>query len=159
VRLLPAIGLMFLAAVAGLGGAPQPPPPLTVPRIGTNSSRALDDLGDITSEYTYQGEEMGVLGPPRAPTQLTRDGRALVRFYQNGAIYWTPAHGAVAIYGPMLEAWIDAGGENSALGYPVADEVDAESDYYKSQQFEHGMILWNPRDGASIKSYRSNELR
>jgi uncharacterized protein with LGFP repeats len=158
-RVLLAIGWMYLAAMPGLRASPQPPSPLTPPRIGTNSSRALDDMGDITSEYTYQGEEMGVLGPPRAPTQPTRDGRALVRFYQNGAIYWTPAHGAVAIYGPMLDAWIAAGGENSALGYPVADEVESEAGYYRSQRFEHGMILWNPRDGASIKYDHSNELR
>ncbi len=116
-------------------------------------------MGAIDSEYTLQNGETGVLGTPRAPKQAARDGRAMVRFYRNGAIYWTPENAAAAIYGPIFQAWMQAGGENSALGYPVSDEVDENSAYYRTQSFEHGTISWNQQHGATIQMYTSNELR
>jgi hypothetical protein len=139
------------AAAQAVPPTAPPPPPLTIPEVGTNSTTGLSDLGAIDSEYTAIGADTGVLGPPRAPTQPTRDGRALVRFYANGAIYWTPGGGAHAIYGPIMQAWIAAGGENSRVGYPISDEEVTGAGYSHLQRFEGGTITWTPDRGARIE--------
>src|SRR6185369_15009382 len=122
----------------------------TIPEVGPGSSTPLSDLGAVDSEYTSRGSDTGVLGPPRAPKQPTRDGRAVVRFYMNGAIYWTSGGGAHAIYGPVFEAWMAAGGENSRIGYPVSDLNESNAGYSRSQRFERGTIMWTQDKGASI---------
>jgi hypothetical protein len=133
---------------------PANEPPLTIPKIGTNRTTPLGDMGAIDSEFTARGADTGVLGPPRAPSQPTRDGRAVVRFYTNGAIYWTSRGGARAIYGPILEAWMRAGGENSPVGYPISDQEDDDAGHTRSQMFENGRLLWTESEGARIEYSR-----
>src|SRR4051812_30404372 len=78
---------------------PKTPPPgsITVPEVGNSTSESIPGASAIDSEFTARGSDNGVLGPPRAPTQPTADGRAAVRFFTRGAIYWTSTGGGRAI--------------------------------------------------------------
>lgn len=129
----------------------QPPPTLTVPDVGMATTSPLDKMGAVDSEYTRMGSEAGPLGAPRAPQQPTADGRASVRFYTRGAIYWTSAAGAHALTGPVFQAWLSTGGERSKLGYPTGDEDVRDAGATRTQTFENGTIVWTQSNGAEIR--------
>lgn len=137
-------------AAAPSPGTQSPPRPLTVPQLGTSNHAGLQGANAIGSEYTHMGEEDGPLGEPRAAYQSTADGRATVRFYAHGAIYWTPGGGAHALTGPVFDAWLSQGGERSRLGYPITDEQDAEAGFSREQRFQGGRIMWTQKDGAAV---------
>jgi uncharacterized protein with LGFP repeats len=122
-----------------------------VPAYPPNRTTPVDDSGAIDSAYTALGAQTGVLGLPQGPQQNTQNGRAAVRSYANGAIYYTAQGGAHAIYGPIRAAWIESGGENSRLGYPISDQQDNNGGFNRMQTFEHGSITFNPTDGARIQ--------
>jgi uncharacterized protein with LGFP repeats len=130
--------------------APSPQPFVTPPEIGTVPTNPIQGAAAIDSEFTRTGSETGLLGSARAPHQPTADGRASVRVYNNGSIYWTPAAGAHAIAGPIFQAWLAQGGERSRLGYPINDEKVSDAGATRQQDFENGRILWSDRDGARI---------
>ena len=131
-----------------------PPAPLTVPEQGVATTTPLDGMGAIDSEYTRMGSDSGALGSPRAPQQPTSDGRASVRFYLKGAIYWTSAAGAHAILGNVFQAWMAQGGEQSRLGYPTTDEQVSNAGFSRQQSFEGGTITWTQKDGATVQYSR-----
>jgi uncharacterized protein with LGFP repeats len=131
--------------------APKPPQPfVTAPETGTIPTNPIQGTAAIDSEFTRTGSETGPLGPARASHQPTADGRASVRVYSHGSIYWTPAAGAHAIAGPIFQAWLAQGGERSRLGYPTKDEKISDAGTTRQQEFENGRILWTDRDGARI---------
>jgi LGFP repeat len=136
--------------------AAEPREPLPVaaplsPLTDMNRTTPLGDTGAVDGVYTARGGPAGVLGRPAAEEHRTTDGRAAVRQFANGFIYWTAQGGAHAIYGPIVETWIQGGGERSPLGYPTSDEEDTSGGYSRYQRFEHGSISWNPQDGARIQ--------
>ncbi len=54
----------------------------------------------------------------------------------------------VAIWGPIYTYWNDAGMNESAYGWPVAEAVEDGGTGYCSQEFQGGVIYWNPENGA-----------
>lgn len=129
---------------------PSPTPFLTPPEIGTAVVSPVAGAAAIDSEYTRMGAETGALGPARAPHQTTADRRASMRMYAGGVIYWTKDGGAHAMLGPILQAWIAQGGENSRLGYPSGDEKVSNGGFTREQEFLGGRIMWTERDGARV---------
>jgi uncharacterized protein with LGFP repeats len=118
--------------------------------LGTVPGNPIEGAAAIDSEYTRMGSETGSLGPPRAAHQSTAGGRASVRFYGSGAIYWTPGAGAHAMVGPLFQAWLAQGGERSRLGFPTGDERVSDAGASREQEFEGGRITWTQRDGAAV---------
>jgi hypothetical protein len=133
--------------------APAPATPAAAPLYPAEGSRTtpFDATGAVDSAYTGAGGPTGILGPPRASEQTTADGRAAVRQYQNGVIYYTPQGGAHAMYGPIYAAWMQSGGENSRLGYPTSDQRDDYGGFSRTQSFERGSITWTQNDGPRIQ--------
>jgi uncharacterized protein with LGFP repeats len=134
-------------------------PDTTPPSPGASAGAAAPMSGDsatipgaaaLDSEYTRLGDTTGALGAARGPNQYTMDRRASVRFFNLGAIYWTPNAGAHAISGPILDTWLSQGGERSRLGYPTSDEEVTEAGFSRRQRFEGGEITWTQRTGAAI---------
>ncbi|WP_432540382.1 S8 family serine peptidase [Kineococcus sp. SYSU DK002] len=74
-------------------------------------------------------------------------GGVLQRF-QNGSMYWSPATGAHALRGAILEAYGRTGWENGRLGYPVTNEVRLPGGAFAA--FERGAIYWSPTTGAHV---------
>src|SRR5947209_1001462 len=106
---------------------------------------------DIQSEYQQVGGESSPLGLPLSPEQQLPNGRGRVQVFRRGAIYWTPEAGAHAIYGPIREAWVRDGAEQSDMGYPISDEQPASNGRDRVQYFEHGAIYWNIDQGARFE--------
>jgi hypothetical protein len=65
------------------------------------------------------------------------------------SIYWTPATSAAAIWGGIRQKWAQLGWEQSALGYPVTDELQTPDGVGRYNHFNQGgSIYWTPGTGA-----------
>ena len=126
-------------------------PFVTAPAAGTVGANPVQGAAALDSEYTRTGSATGPLGKAVGPNQPTADRRASVRFFENGAIYWTQQGGAHTLSGPILDAWVAQGGERSQLGYPSGDEEVTEGGFTRRQPFEKGTILWTQDKGAVVQ--------
>jgi hypothetical protein len=108
-------------------------------------------VNDIQSEYQHLGAESSTLGPPVSQEGGLPDGRGRVQIFRNGAIYWTPENGAHVVLGPIRDAWIRDGAQQSDMGYPISDEQPASNGRDRVQYFEHGAIYWNPAQGVRFE--------
>jgi hypothetical protein len=108
--------------------------------------------GAILGKWADLGWERSFLGYPTTDESPTPDGVGRFNHFQGGSIYWTAQTGAHTIYGDIFGKWADLGHENSFLGYPVTDELDApdgEDDFRAFQNgrysaFQGGLIHWQP---------------
>ncbi|WP_432563924.1 hypothetical protein [Kineococcus sp. SYSU DK003] len=103
-------------------------------------------VGGIQAAYAGRGWENSVLGFPTTDEfgPLMRGGYG--QHFQNGSLYWTPATGGVVVRGAFHRHWASSGWENSALGYPLRDEVALRDGAV--QPFERGALYWSPATGA-----------
>ena len=114
----------------------------------------------IDAKYRQIGA--ATLGKPAgAETRAAGGGR--VRRYTRGAIYWSLATGAHALFGPIHDKYKSLGAEGGKLGYPVTD-VDPRADGGTQTLFRHGFILGRADDTvtASVMSnatYTANSVR
>jgi uncharacterized protein with LGFP repeats len=104
---------------------------------------AHDVRGAIRDEWASLGWENGYLGFPATGDTRTPDGSGYYGRFQGGSVYWSPASGAHAVRGPVLEAWASVGWENGVLGYPVEDERDGGAGA-TVQRFQGGLISCTP---------------
>jgi len=110
--------------------------------------------GAIAAKYWQLGR--AEYGYPITDESVTPDGRGRYNHFRamhvpgrpESSIYWTPEHGAFAVYGAIRDAWARAGWERSEIGYPTSDEFDENGG--RRQNFERGHILWTPGGGARI---------
>ncbi len=73
------------------------------------------------------------------------------------SIYWSPASGAHIVTAGIRQAWLDAGGPDGALGYPISDEAP-DPGGGRAATFEHGRISWTVERGALIQPARSGPV-
>ena len=66
------------------------------------------------------------------------------------SIYWSPATGAHILTAEIRQAWLDAGGPDGALGYPITDEAPAAGGG-RIVQFQRGRITWTVEGGPSVE--------
>ena len=86
--------------------------------------------GDIRAKYNAFGAANGVLGLPMTDETGTPDGIGRFNHFQGGSIYWTIKTGPMMVRGAIRDMWAAQGWENSAFGYPIADE--------------HRKVIFNP---------------
>ena len=75
-----------------------------------------------------------------------------VQYYQQGAIYYTGATGAHAIYGSVLSRYLETGGPSGPLGYPTTSQENAPGGGWYADFSGNpsagggngGSIYWNP---------------
>ena len=103
--------------------------------------------GAIRARYAALRWEVSPLGYPTSDEQATSDGRGRVSRFQHGSIVWSPAHGAVEVYGDIHRRWRALGAERSVVGHPVRGEAPAPGGGRVSV-FERGVVLWAGRTGA-----------
>jgi uncharacterized protein with LGFP repeats len=100
----------------------------------------------IAEAYERAGGEAGVLGFPLASEIVVGSGRA--QRFQHGRISGNTVTGAHWMSRAIADKYVELGAETSALGFPIADEVDAHSWPWKTPAnpeirtvvFEHGSI-------------------
>jgi uncharacterized protein with LGFP repeats len=92
--------------------------------------------GGFLREWTRLGKEWGSAGYP-ASGELPAAGGTYQEF-QHGRFYWSPTTGARFVPGPILAAYIEAGGESGTYGYPVGDARGTASTI--SQNFQRGTL-------------------
>ncbi len=113
----------------------------------TSGTGAWAVWGAIRDRYRTLRWEASPLGYPTSDEQATSDGRGRVGRFQRGSIVWSPAHGAVEVYGDIHARWRALGAERSVLGHPVAGEAAAPRGGRVSR-FERGAVLWTSATGA-----------
>jgi len=113
-------------------------------RVDQNRGRQIG--GAIFDKWGNYDWEVGDLGYPiERETDVTRNGK-LNRF-EGGVVYWSPSTGAHPVWGQVLETWAASGYEQSAYGFPVADEENYGDG--KRQLFENGQYIeWHPEGFA-----------
>ncbi|GAB3693575.1 LGFP repeat-containing protein [Corynebacterium nasicanis] len=93
------------------------------------------------------GGEVPVMGTAPADGELN----GWVQLFQGGRMYRTPlAQGpqVASINGAMLDKWLELGGTDSTLGFPIADEAKTADGVGRFSIFQGGSIYWHPNTGA-----------
>jgi len=101
-------------------------------------------VGAIAVTYDRLGGAAGPLGLP-VTDELDGPGGGRVSTFQGGTVYWSPATGAVGVYGDIAARYDQLGGY-AALGLPVGDERAVPGG--RVSTFERGRIFWGPASGA-----------
>lgn len=106
--------------------------------------------GAIREKWAALGwETCSFLGYPTTDECGTPDGTGRFNhFEKDGSIYWTPAHGACEIHGPIRTEWARQGWETGPLGYPISDMQMTDDKSGWLCRFEHGIIHWDPARGV-----------
>ncbi|MET7769158.1 alpha/beta hydrolase-fold protein [Nocardia sp. NPDC005366] len=103
--------------------------------------------GAILEEWGRQGFERGPAGYPSAPEAKTPSRDGVVQAFEGGPFYYSGQTGAHRVQGLILGKYAELGYENSALGFPVAEEAPLK-DFGVYTRFEGGNIYWSPLSGA-----------
>ncbi|MCC9176116.1 D-alanyl-D-alanine carboxypeptidase family protein [Arthrobacter sp. zg-Y750] len=123
--------VVLLAAFAGVSGATA------------GQETAID------SAHASFGGSSGGLGAPTGRETCGQRDNGCIRTYQHGAIVWTPATGAMPVWGAIRAAWEAEAAEEGPLGYPV--EAPVCGDGSCRQHFQRGLITWSPSTGAAVQ--------
>ena len=103
--------------------------------------------GAIRAEWAATGWETGPLGYPVTDETGSADGVGRYNTFSKGAgIYWSPASGAHEVLGAIRLAWVAAGSELGAAGYPVSEEYATAVG--RSENFQHAVIAWDQTTGV-----------
>lgn len=123
------------------------------PEVGTHA--VANHTVDVWQRH---GWEAGWLGYPlggEVPVQGSNpvDGEinGWVQQFQGGRIYRTPVlegYQVASINGLILDKWLEMGGPNSELGFPIADEAKTTDGIGRFSTFQNGTIYWHPTTGA-----------
>lgn len=112
------------------------------------STGAREIRGAIRGTWGRLGWENSALGFPLTDELATPNGIGRYNHFQGGSIYWTPAIGAKEVRGAIRGTWASLGWENSALGFPVTDELPTPDRLGRYNHFQTGSIYWTPGTGA-----------
>ena len=113
----------------------------------TPSTGAWEVYGSIRDKWSALGWERSYVGYPTTGENGTPDGIGRFNHFQRGSIYYTPGTGAHNVQGSIRDKWTALGWEQSYLGYPTTDELDAANGG-KFNHFQRGSIYWTPGTGA-----------
>ncbi|WP_432543089.1 CAP domain-containing protein [Kineococcus sp. SYSU DK002] len=105
---------------------------------GTTGSAVV--RGAVRDRWAATGWENGWLGYPTGQEFNVRDGVA--QRFQGGIVYWSPATGAHALGGAVLDAYRAAGYENGPLGFPTTTATSLPAGSYA--HFQHGSVYSGP---------------
>jgi SpoIID/LytB domain protein len=108
--------------------------------------------GPVYDEYTAVGGATGRLGLPTSKvvpvTGVAGCASGCSRTtFQKGRIYWMSGNGADALWGRVLNAFLDRDGVEGSLGFPTS-RVQVAVDGSTSATFEHGSIQCPPSGGG-----------
>jgi len=104
--------------------------------------------GPVFTAWQAAGLAAGALGLPVTDTRINADGTGQHNDFENGAIYYSPAHGSHAVIEPVFVVWVARDRETGPLGYPTGDLTDLPSGMGQTQSFENGVVDVMPDLGA-----------
>ncbi|WP_084507415.1 hypothetical protein [Arthrobacter sp. TB 26] len=110
---------------------------------GANPTRAA-----IADRWAALNWEAGRLGYPLTAEICTLRDSGCVQRFQGGAVYWSAAGGAHAVWGSILGGYAGMNWEAGRLGYPTGPESCGLRDNGCLQRFENGAMHWSPASGA-----------
>lgn len=99
--------------------------------------------------WSQTGWEAGPLGYPVAGEVVAEDGAGRKQHFVGGRIYGSLS-GAGSVRGRILQKWLDAGGVNSSLGYPIGHETGVGDGRGQFNNFAGGAIYWTPTTDARV---------
>ncbi len=123
---------------------------------------AADEAADF-----FLGEPTGRIHRANPSAAEASENVGWEQYYQYGAIYYTAATGARAIYGGVLERYFKTGGASGPLGYPTTSQATAPGGGWYADFTGNpaagggngGSIYWNPESYPFGFSYfRANAL-
>jgi uncharacterized protein with LGFP repeats len=106
-------------------------------------------LGPVRDRWARMGWERG-LGYPTTSVAATPGGDGQFAEFQRGSIYSTPASGALALQGPVDEAFRAAGAAAGVLGLPSTDVRTTPDGLGEYAHFAGGSIYWTKATGARV---------
>jgi uncharacterized protein with LGFP repeats/GH25 family lysozyme M1 (1,4-beta-N-acetylmuramidase) len=109
----------------------------------------LSVTGPIRTSWANSGFEAGSMGYPTSGQVCGLTAQGCYQNFQNGAILWSPAHGAyLSINGPVRTAWQKTGFEAGPLGYPTGNILCGLRNGGCFQSFQNGSIASSSVGGA-----------
>ena len=106
--------------------------------------------GVIALRWGQLGWEGSVLGYPTGDETCGLAGGGCITTFEHGALSYRFDRGAMVVRGPVHDAWVAAGRESGALGYPLTDTycgLAAEGCY---QVFDGGSVYWTAATGGHV---------
>ncbi len=132
-------------------GATECPGNTGIRSMPTIKSRTAALVGNLAS-YPIRQKWLAlrsVLAEPSVVESPTARSARVTRFSgANGAVYWSSATGAWAVYGTIGSRYDALGAAGSSLGLPRTDERVAPDRRGRYNQFQAGSIYWTPQTGA-----------
>ena len=104
--------------------------------------------GAILMKYLEMGRDTSALGLPTSDERPTAASGGRFQYFQNGAIYWSPATGTVPVFDTMLDRYLAIGGSGSNMGLPLGSERDGAVNGTKVQDFAGGQMYYSPATGG-----------
>ena len=105
----------------------------------------------ITDYYNSLGGARGSYLSDPVSAEYPTAGGGEAQDFRGGTIYWSPATGAHAVHGLILDHYKALGGPASSLGYPVTDEQGTPDGIGRYNHFNGSggaSIYWTPNTGA-----------
>jgi uncharacterized protein with LGFP repeats len=106
----------------------------------------------ITAAWEASGGDGGSLGPKQGDVYPV--GAGFAQNFASGKIFFTPATGAHAMQGAILEKYESVGGPaDSDLGFPTIDEGPGRAPDSRNTTFsapDNPVIFWTPSTGARV---------
>jgi len=115
--------------------------PATGPRVLNTTFR---------NKYQAMGWNSSVLGYPTSSTTCGLRDSGCYQLFQGGRLYWSPATGAVAEFGPIGDVYAATGNESGWLGYPTADVQCVLSKGGCFSHYQYGSIFSSPATGPHV---------
>lgn len=115
---------------------------------------AIDPTAAINMAWRAAGGAAGPLGAKKG-SQSPIGGDGIAQEFDGGKIFFSPATGANAVEGPILQKYEAVGGPvSSDLGFPVANEADGgitpASRVAVFSAADKPVIFWTPEHGAFV---------
>lgn len=102
-------------------------------------------------EAGWMGYPTGGEVPVAGSNPIDGELNGWVQTFQGGRVYRSPVldgFQVASINGLILDKWLELGGPNSELGFPIADEAITSDGVGRVSIFQHGVIYWHPSYGA-----------
>lgn len=112
-------------------------------------------VGAVLTHYLFLGGVSSFAGFPTTDVTATPDHRGHQATFANHTAIYSRAHvGTFEVNGAIEKRWKALGGVLGRLGYPTSDEFGTSTGKRRSD-FQHGHIVWNPKNGKTTVSHDS----
>ncbi|WP_432548014.1 S8 family serine peptidase [Kineococcus sp. SYSU DK004] len=106
--------------------------------------------GDVRARWASLGWERSWLGFPAGEEVAVRGG--VVQRFTGGQVWWSPATGAQAVRGAVLDRYARSGAETGPLGFPTTSEAPLRGGAFSV--FQGGSVYFSPATGARVVTGR-----